>query len=543
VTEFSTEAVFEATVSSSSLKSARQTVEDELGNMEVQVAAQVEKGGDSGGGNPARDRAMGRRNQSRQIDALTDIQASVSEQPTSEAILDEWETEHQLGETRNELLRDLADAQVEKGGDSGGGNPARDRAMGRRNQSRQIDALTDIQASVSEQPTGEAILDEWETEHQLDETRNELLRDLADAQEQQNYDQSARGARGGGGLGKLLGGAVGVLGLSALSGVAGAASKASDALTGLDISPEDIVSTVSLTAADVVSPATLSASSVIGAAATVGVAAVIASGASVAPADLVSGLATISAAHVIAEGASISAGDVINSPISIGVDDVVAVGATVSAAALIGSTAAVAVGDLVGDPPNITTEDVLAALGIGSAAAPGPETSPRGDGGGGFLEDLGVEELLGGLAAGGSAGLASKFLSGAGDVAGGAASAVAGFPATFAAQSARDSQKQPKDQQSWLDQLLGDAFEGVEIGGGMTPTGAAMISPPIRATGSGGDGQTTDRGRERGGETANVEFSPTYEVPVDDLRRQVGQDIKELQKQVGDLERALSSRR
>gem|GEM_PF-2433127 len=543
MTEFSTEAVFEATVSSSSLKSARQTVEDELGNMEVQVAAQVEKGGDSGGGNPARDRAMGRRNQSRQIDALTDIQASVSEQPTSEAILDEWETEHQLGETRNELLRDLADAQVEKGGDSGGGNPARDRAMGRRNQSRQIDALTDIQASVSEQPTGEAILDEWETEHQLDETRNELLRDLADAQEQQNYDQSARGARGGGGLGKLLGGAVGVLGLSALSGVAGAASKASDALTGLDISPEDIVSTVSLTAADVVSPATLSASSVIGAAATVGVAAVIASGASVAPADLVSGLATISAAHVIAEGASISAGDVINSPISIGVDDVVAVGATVSAAALIGSTAAVAVGDLVGDPPNITTEDVLAALGIGSAAAPGPETSPRGDGGGGFLEDLGVEELLGGLAAGGSAGLASKFLSGAGDVAGGAASAVAGFPATFAAQSARDSQKQPKDQQSWLDQLLGDAFEGVEIGGGMTPTGAAMISPPIRATGSGGDGQTTDRGRERGGETANVEFSPTYEVPVDDLRRQVGQDIKELQKQVGDLERALSSRR
>jgi len=543
VTEFSTEAVFEATVSSSSLKSARQTVEDELGNMEVQVAAQVEKGGDSGGGNPARDRAMGRRNQSRQIDALTDIQASVSEQPTSEAILDEWETEHQLGETRNELLRDLADAQVEKGGDSGGGNPARDRAMGRRNQSRQIDALTDIQASVSEQPTGEAILDEWETEHQLDETRNELLRDLADAQEQQNYDQSARGARGGGGLGKLLGGAVGVLGLSALSGVAGAASKASDALTGLDISPEDIVSTVSLTAADVVSPATLSASSVIGAAATVGVGAVIASGASVAPADLVSGLATISAAHVIAEGASISAGDVINSPISIGVDDVVAVGATVSAAALIGSTAAVAVGDLVGDPPNITTEDVLAALGIGSAAAPGPETSPRGDGGGGFLEDLGVEELLGGLAAGGSAGLASKFLSGAGDVAGGAASAVAGFPATFAAQSARDSQKQPKDQQSWLDQLLGDAFEGVEIGGGMTPTGAAMISPPIRATGSGGDGQTTDRGRERGGETANVEFSPTYEVPVDDLRRQVGQDIKELQKQVGDLERALSSRR
>ena len=472
MTEFSTEAVFEATVSSSSLKSARQTVEDELGKMEVQVAA-----------------------------------------------------------------------QVEKGGDSGGGNPARDRAMGRRNQSRQIDALTDIQASVSEQPTGEAILDEWETEHQLDETRNELLRDLADAQEQQNYDQSARGARGGGGLGKLLGGAVGVLGLSALSGVAGAASKASDALTGLDISPEDIVSTVSLTAADVVSPATLSASSVIGAAATVGVAAVIASGASVAPADLVSGLATISAAHVIAEGASISAGDVINSPISIGVDDVVAVGATVSAAALIGSTAAVAVGDLVGDPPNITTEDVLAALGIGSAAAPGPETSPRGDGGGGFLEDLGVEELLGGLAAGGSAGLASKFLSGAGDVAGGAASAVAGFPATFAAQSARDSQKQPKDQQSWLDQLLGDAFEGVEIGGGMTPTGAAMISPPIRATGSGGDGQTTDRGRERGGETANVEFSPTYEVPVDDLRRQVGQDIKELQKQVGDLERALSSRR
>jgi len=46
--DFSTEAVFDATVATGSLRDARATIEDELGDIEVEVAAAVDS--DSGGG-------------------------------------------------------------------------------------------------------------------------------------------------------------------------------------------------------------------------------------------------------------------------------------------------------------------------------------------------------------------------------------------------------------------------------------------------------------------------------------------------------------
>ncbi len=76
--EFDTTAQFEAVIDPSSLSSARDDIESELGDVEVQVAAQVD-GGSGGAG--------------------------------SRSMVDEFETEHKLSERRNELLEDLLDAQ------------------------------------------------------------------------------------------------------------------------------------------------------------------------------------------------------------------------------------------------------------------------------------------------------------------------------------------------------------------------------------------------------------------------------------------------
>jgi len=97
VTEFGTEAVFEATVSPSSLREAKQTVEDELGGMEVQIDVQTGAGSGT--------RAGGRR-------------------PGAGGLAREIEVEHGLSRTRNDLLRDLVDAQEQGNFDravSGGG--------------------------------------------------------------------------------------------------------------------------------------------------------------------------------------------------------------------------------------------------------------------------------------------------------------------------------------------------------------------------------------------------------------------------------------
>ncbi|WP_435065893.1 hypothetical protein [Halobaculum sp. EA56] len=111
MTEFDVDAVFDATVAPESLRSARQTIEDELGSIEVQVAAQTGAGGrDRIAG---RERAMERQLQTQQVDALTDIQGALDEPGAAPAVLDEWDVEHELSERRNEILLEILDQQQE----------------------------------------------------------------------------------------------------------------------------------------------------------------------------------------------------------------------------------------------------------------------------------------------------------------------------------------------------------------------------------------------------------------------------------------------
>jgi hypothetical protein len=114
--EFETEATFEAVVDSASLRDARDTVAEELGDIEVQVdaVAQTNGGGGAGAG-ASKERAMGRRLQSEQLDALADIQDGLDTAVAPDSVLDAWDTSLELDETRNELLEELVD-QVEENG-------------------------------------------------------------------------------------------------------------------------------------------------------------------------------------------------------------------------------------------------------------------------------------------------------------------------------------------------------------------------------------------------------------------------------------------
>lgn len=101
---FDTEAVFEARVSQRSLRDARATIEDELGGIEVDVAAPT-----SGNEIASRERAMSRQLQDQQLDTL----AGISDQLENDRVLDEWEVEHELSRERNLLLEQLLE-QSEK---------------------------------------------------------------------------------------------------------------------------------------------------------------------------------------------------------------------------------------------------------------------------------------------------------------------------------------------------------------------------------------------------------------------------------------------
>jgi len=109
--EMDVNAVFNATVAPESLSRARRDVEEELGDIEVQIAAQTGTGSRGGGQIASRERAMERQLQTQQVDALTGIQGALDEPGAAPAVLDEWDIEHDLSERRNEILLELLDQE------------------------------------------------------------------------------------------------------------------------------------------------------------------------------------------------------------------------------------------------------------------------------------------------------------------------------------------------------------------------------------------------------------------------------------------------
>jgi len=202
----------------------------------------------------------------------------------------------------------------------------------------------------------------------LDETRNDLLRELLD----QGEDSQFQRARSGGG-GLALAGA----GLAAVAGtLGGLGSLLSDTTNnagGFVPSPSDIIGT----------PAVISAVDVVS------------SAASLRPSDVVSSAASVATDAVIEDAAAPSAADIVESPVALSALDVISQGASVSASSLIASAARVTasdlidsavtikVGDVLGPLPDISTDDILKGLGLAGGAAGGAAAGLLSGGSGG----------------------------------------------------------------------------------------------------------------------------------------------------------------
>lgn len=392
--EFDTEAQFEAVIDSSSLSDVRDDIESELGDVEVQVAAQVD--GPSGG--------------------------------------------------------------------SGGGGSG-------------------------------AIVDEFETEHQLSEERNRLLEELVDETEQNSYNRAAR--MGGGAAGLAMAGVLGVgaMGLSALSEFEWPAMPKLEAP---DISPIEVLtpSSIPLTEPDWLPPTVPKPDWLPITVESPG-------GDKDTPDDTPTNTPNLF--------------DIPWGPTDDGPTDTPSTPRTI--------------------PDGIQKPGPVGAPSQTAPPVPGDDTQPGGDGG---VFDIGPEEIFGGTIAAGAAGALARGLQGTAGTVGGAARApwvAAGIPTSIAARSAKRSQNRPQDQQSWFDRIVGDALENTGLGGTSTGAGAATAGTAATSLFTGGQGG--DPGRESS-TPAKVEHSPTYNVDgLRDLERQMRQDRRELEKEIQQLKNAL----
>jgi hypothetical protein len=110
VTEFATTSIIEVRVDQSSLRDARKIIEDDLGDVTVDVDAsspsgQLSNSGSAGVERRSRENALSRQLLNSQSDTLSGIQETIEERPA----LDEWETQHELSQERNDLLRELVE--------------------------------------------------------------------------------------------------------------------------------------------------------------------------------------------------------------------------------------------------------------------------------------------------------------------------------------------------------------------------------------------------------------------------------------------------
>ncbi|MFC4549377.1 MULTISPECIES: hypothetical protein [Halorussus] len=125
MTSFSTKSLLQVEVEKSSLRDARKEIQSGIGDVTVQVdASSASSQLANAGGGDAVERASRERAMSRQLlDAQTDVLSGLREDLQERPVLDEWEIEHDLSRTRNDLLRELLEV-TEKGnlrGRAGGG--------------------------------------------------------------------------------------------------------------------------------------------------------------------------------------------------------------------------------------------------------------------------------------------------------------------------------------------------------------------------------------------------------------------------------------
>jgi carbonic anhydrase/acetyltransferase-like protein (isoleucine patch superfamily) len=473
MSEFSVSSLLEVEVSQSSLRAARSEIEDGLGDIEV------------------------------------DVSASASE-------------------------------QLSRGGSGGQRLAGKERAMTRSLLDTQTERITTVSENV-------------EANLELNETRNDLLRDLVDAQER----TARKGSRGplssmGSAVLGLAGGGLAIAGLlaSELASV-NWTSVVGDAIP--DIAPGDIVNGVGVAASDVISSAaSVSASDVINSGASVGVDALVATGATIPASALIDSAATVSPETLVLSGASVTVGALVASKATISADDavssaavvwasdVIESGADVGVTALVANAATVTAGALIAEKAVLSIDDLLSRDDSGSSTgATDPSIADRIATGAVTTGAMTVDALQGGADwAGDNAGGIATL--------GGTAAAAKGlasrFPASGGAfaltdEQARQGVKRSGEFGSWVqDQLgLGDSSSSnrdqpVSSGNARKEQAYGSHSRPNRARES----------RRSGEVTVNQEFTfdtRTLERKLDEAARDLESRISSIESDIDSLSR------
>ena len=188
-----------------------------------------------------------------------------------------------------------------------------------------------------------------------------------------------------------------------------------------------------------------------------------------------------------------------------------------------------------------------------SAPPTSREPTPEPTGGGGLPIP---EEVVGGVAGGVTAGVAAKYLSGAGSLARGAggASSIVPPPGTLVdlmnapETFSKASRGQSEGQKMWGDFLVSmdiprpdewPGYAGPEGGFGGGDDGGGQSKNQTESRGN-----KTDRGRERNGRgEVRVEHSPTYNLDTSELEQKQRQDKRELEQKIKQLENSLTQPR
>ncbi len=341
------------------------------------------------------------------------------------------------------------------------------------------------------------------TEHldrglELDETRNELLRDLLEETESGNFSQAKGGGLGG--LGGVFAGLLGGVGLGGLI-----ATRVADVLGDLD--PAEAIGAVDLLPGDVLaSGASVTASALIG------------NPADVTASDVIDAPVPLTATDLVAGGASVAAATLIDDPAVVDAIDVVDDPAGIEAYHLIRDKAGIDAPDVIDEPIDLAVADLVDV--------------PEGG--------IDIKEVIAGaLTAGAGAEAARQASQGSGPFGsaarvGSAVTAPFMIPSMLVAQSER---RRDRGEGGLLERFLPDL---PNFGGGQDRTRRASMGVTPTASSSDSISATNaarDRYDRRGGGT-NVEVNVTADGPdqreLDRAMEQAKREAKrEIAKQLG----------
>lgn len=230
----------------------------------------------------------------------------------------------------------------------------------------------------------------------LNEERNDLLRDLLDAQELTARESEDSGGRLLSGLGGLAAGGLAIAGLlgSALMNV-NWAGVVSGAIETISVGIGDLIKSggrAIVNAADLIADkASIAVSNLIDSAVNIGTDAVISSAVALSAPALIASKAAIAAADLIGDTAAIVAGDLIEAAAGISASDLIDSAAEIGPSAVIAATATITAADLIAEKATVTFDkivDFVEGDGAESGQGSGSEQGTGSGSGGGWADAI-----------------------------------------------------------------------------------------------------------------------------------------------------------